>query len=404
MTGIFLLLSFSASLFFVCLVAQPAAAVQTVPHKVNFQGQLTDTAGATLADGQYNMTFRLYDESTAGTAVWTEVRETASRVTLTDGRFSVQLGDVSSLPPSVFNDQTLYFEVELPTPATATCDTASCAVYTEGPMTPRQPLAASPYAFNADQLDGYDASDFAIGGANNTFTATNLFKTDNTNAFAIQNTNGDSLLSANTTNMEVSIGTSTDGVTLSGTGIQLNGSARGTRKVSLMPEYAGATFRGDGTNNIGSLSSDFCADAGDIVLDTTACTSANGVIRSYYQWTSDEVTAQDYDIYVRYRVPADYSAGSMANLTFEAQSTTAESGQNITASMYGSDGTLCSTIDSSLPLSVTPEWQVSTLANPLSGCPALAANGVVVFKVSMAAVNGGVVRAGEISFDYRSKF
>src|SRR5665647_357072 len=42
-------------------------------------------------------------------------------------------------------------------------------------MTPRQPLAASPYAFNSDTLDGLDSSSFAQLATANTYTATNLF-------------------------------------------------------------------------------------------------------------------------------------------------------------------------------------------------------------------------------------
>lgn len=208
--------AFLISLLFLIIFSPTASAVQTVPYKVNFQGALSSSSGTPLTDGQYNMTFRLYDASTGGSAVWIEVREAVNRVTVTNGRFSVQLGDVSALSPSLFTTQPLYFEIELPAPATATCDTASCASYTEGPMTPRQSLGSSPYAMNADLLDGYEASDFIIGSTNNTFTGSNQFKnaTDSTSALGVRAADNTSLLNVDTTNAVVTVGTTlryTDG-------------------------------------------------------------------------------------------------------------------------------------------------------------------------------------------------
>jgi hypothetical protein len=152
------------------LTPSPAAAVQSVPYKINFQGRLTDASGNALSDGSYNIKFRLFDAATSGTNRWEADRVRGSsdyRVSVTNGLFNIQFGDTTkgdpALSPSLFNSQTysaLYLEVELPTPATATCATNGCAGFTEGAMTPRQPLASSPYAFNADALDGLDSSSF----------------------------------------------------------------------------------------------------------------------------------------------------------------------------------------------------------------------------------------------------
>jgi len=185
-----------------------ANAAQTTPYKINYQGRLTNAAGVAKPNGQYNMKFRIFSVLSGGSAIWTEVRETTNRVTVTNGQFNVQLGDVTALTPSVFTSQPLYFEVELPTPATATCSTASCAVFTEGAMTPRQPIAASAYAMNADTLDGYDASEFASLAANMTFTASNLFKnsSNGSSAFGVANVANTSLFAVDTSASSVSIG------------------------------------------------------------------------------------------------------------------------------------------------------------------------------------------------------
>ena len=401
--GLFILLFFCFSLVCSFFFAQQASAVQTIPYKVNFQGYLRASSGEPLADGQYNVTFRLYDASTGGTLAWTEVRQETSRIALTDGYFSVQLGDVTALSPSLFQSQTLHLEVELPTPATATCSTNGCASYTEGPMTPRQPLASSPYAFNADQLDGYEASDFAVGGEDNVFSGTNLFKTTNAVAFSIQDANGGSLLAADTTNMSVTIGSGGSGVALSMNGIALTGDARPTRTISLSPEYAGATFQGDGTNNNGSLSSDFCSDGSQLAVNVEACGTPFGSVQSYYQWASAEVTAQDYDIYVRYRIPADYDTGSMTNLTFDGYTTSTD--QSLSLVLYDKTGTQCTTTGTVGNLSTEiNRWSAyQTSGTPVSMCTVLP-NDYVTFSIRLTAANGGSVRIGDISFDYRSTF
>ncbi|HEX7484391.1 MAG TPA: hypothetical protein VF281_04560 [Candidatus Saccharimonadales bacterium] len=199
-------LFFAFSVF--VFLPRTADAAQTTPYKINYQGRLTNAAGVTKPNGQYNMKFRIFNVLSGGSAVWTEVRETTNRVTVTNGQFNVQLGDVTALTPSVFTSQPLYFEVELPTPATATCSTASCAVFTEGAMTPRQPIAASAYAMNADTLDGYDASEFASLAGNMTFTASNLFKnsSNSSSAFGVSNVASTSLFAVDTSASSVSIG------------------------------------------------------------------------------------------------------------------------------------------------------------------------------------------------------
>lgn len=180
------------SLYMGIFSASTANAVQTAPYKINYQGRLTNSSGVPVADGQYNMTFRLFSVASGGSSVWSAVHETTDRVTVTNGQFSVQLGSVAASPlsPALFDEYPLYLEVELPTPATATCSTASCANYSEGPMTPRQPLGSSAYAMNSDTLDGIDGSSYARRDATNTFTANQLVKpsADSSSALVVQNT------------------------------------------------------------------------------------------------------------------------------------------------------------------------------------------------------------------------
>ena len=190
----------------------PAHAVTTIPYKLNFQGRLSDASGNPMAAGSYNMKFRIYDASSGGTLKWSEQRANSAStgVTVTTGGlFSVQLGDVSSLPANIFSTTdtaTLYFEIELPTPATATCTGASCESYTEGPMTPRNKLASSAYSFNSDLLDGLDSGAFAQTATNTSFTGTLGVNVSNAAAFTV-GTSGTNILTVDTTSSQVKIGT-----------------------------------------------------------------------------------------------------------------------------------------------------------------------------------------------------
>jgi hypothetical protein len=190
-------------------MAQPAQAAVGIPQKINFQGRLTNSSGNVLSDGLYNVKFRLWTAASAGSNVWQEdrVRGAAdNRIQVTNGLFNIQFGDITALSGVTFDANALYLEVELPTPATATCATNGCAVFTEGAMTPRQPLAAAAYAFNADKLDGIDGASFARNDTSNTFAASQVVDTNSTAAFVIQNTASNKLFVANTTNQVIGIG------------------------------------------------------------------------------------------------------------------------------------------------------------------------------------------------------
>lgn len=186
------------SLLSIGLFSTPANAAQTIPYKVNFQGRLTDSTGNIKPDGLYNIKFRLMSAASGGTNLWQADRiYTGSgtddhRVQVTNGLFSIQLGDTAvgvgdpALSPSLFNtatNPTVYLEVELPTPATASCATVSCGVFTEGAMTPRSLLGSAAYAFNADTVDGIDGSSLARVDTGNTFANSNSFNSGTTNTF-----------------------------------------------------------------------------------------------------------------------------------------------------------------------------------------------------------------------------
>ena len=387
-----------------------ASAAQTIPYKMNFQGRLAGTTGMAMADGTYNMRFRIYAGSTCATgctASWTEDRlvSAAKGVTVTGGLFSVQLGDVTALSPSLFTNQDLFFEVELPTTASAT---TSSPIWTEGAMTPRNKMGSAAYAFNADTIDGIDGASLAqLGAANaftgnntysgtSTYTNTNTVKVTSSSAFAVQNAGGTSYLSVDTSSGTVTLGTGADTATFTSGGLVYAGNARPSRQVTLSAEYPGATFTGDGTSNTGALTSDFCM--GSLGINATGC---SGVAHNYYQWANTQATPQDYDIYVRYQIPSDYSSGSMSNLSIWGWSNSNTVNEIVTVSMYvDTNGTACATTTNAVG-ATTSTWTQGTVAAPLGSCTVNAGD-MVTFKVRLQAGQNFNVRAGGIKFLYRS--
>jgi len=106
---------------------------------IGYQGQLTDAGGNAL-DGQYAMTFRIYDAAAGGSELWSGPLQS---VEVDEGLFNVEL-DVDQ---SAFNGRALWLEMTI-----------------EGEvLSPRQALLAAPYALGlrpgADiQGDPADAS------------------------------------------------------------------------------------------------------------------------------------------------------------------------------------------------------------------------------------------------------
>ena len=73
-----------------------ASLAQDVPHKVSYQGLLTDGAGQPIADGDHVATFTLYTDAAGTTTYWTST----FHITSSQGIFNVVLGDSGAPLPT----------------------------------------------------------------------------------------------------------------------------------------------------------------------------------------------------------------------------------------------------------------------------------------------------------------
>lgn len=120
MNSLFRIIAFSI-VFYSFTIAQ-------IPHKLNYQGILTDNNGAPLS-GNQALTLRLYNVGNGGTALWEE----SQNINVDNGVFNVILGDVTPLNLA-FDEQYWLGITVAPNP-------------TE--LTPRIQLTAAAYSLNA---------------------------------------------------------------------------------------------------------------------------------------------------------------------------------------------------------------------------------------------------------------
>jgi hypothetical protein len=109
------------------VLALVTTAVAQPPETVNFQGTLKTSGGMAVPDGNYNLTFRIYNQSVGGSPLWTEVQNVAVSGSL----FNVILGLANPLSLPFDAQYWLGIQVDV-----------------DPELTPRVPLTSVPYALN----------------------------------------------------------------------------------------------------------------------------------------------------------------------------------------------------------------------------------------------------------------
>lgn len=107
-----------------------AADIAAIPTAFSYQGTLR-LADGTLATGSYNITLKIYNVVTGGTALYSE---SFSNVVVRNGNFSVVVGDAQAIDPALFNNANLYIGL---------------TVAPDPEMLPRQRLFPVPWAMQA---------------------------------------------------------------------------------------------------------------------------------------------------------------------------------------------------------------------------------------------------------------
>jgi len=110
------------------LLVAPAALA--MPMEMPIQGVLRDNAGTPVAQGEFPMTFAIYETADAADPLWTE----SLGVTVAGGQFRLNLGTITPLEPLLF--------------AASGALWLGITVESE-PELPRRPMGTTPYAFQS---------------------------------------------------------------------------------------------------------------------------------------------------------------------------------------------------------------------------------------------------------------
>jgi hypothetical protein len=124
---------FSFLLFIAAILLNSAAAAQTTAF--TYQGKLTNSGN--LANGNYDLQFKLFDAVTVGTGTQQGSTVTVSNVSVTSGIFTMALD--FGVCSSCFNGAARFLEIAVKPTSSSTFTT----------LAPRQPITSTPYAFKS---------------------------------------------------------------------------------------------------------------------------------------------------------------------------------------------------------------------------------------------------------------
>jgi hypothetical protein len=116
-----------------------------IPEQIGYQAVLSNADGTPVTDGNYNLTFRIYADSTEGSVLW---EENHINVEVENGVVNIQLG--SQNPIDLPFDKAYHLSIQ---------------IGTDDPLLPRVPLLASPYSLTAKSVQdsSLTSADFAKG-------------------------------------------------------------------------------------------------------------------------------------------------------------------------------------------------------------------------------------------------
>jgi hypothetical protein len=177
---------------------------------------------------------------------------------------------------------------------------------------------------------------------------------------------------------------STSGSTSSATSLQWGscgggGGGGATHKVVLAPEYPGGVLHADGSNNTGTLTSDYASR------------------HTYYEWTATGGTAQDYDIIVNTAIPSEY-ASAMGSVGIWAYSSNTGNTPSATIQLEDGAGNVCGGSTSSIVPGSNTTWTQMPISS-LSGCT-FAGGDIITFTIHVTSKSGALFRVGELYFSY----
>ena len=162
------LLAISTLLVGGLFISRPVSAAPGINQQINFQGRLLNSSGAPVADGFYNVQFRIYQDGAGtaannpgGTLLWTEshLNTAGNGITIRNGYMSAQLGSITAFGSSVdWNQDTIWLSINIGNTNLTCTPFTNCAP--DGEMLPMKRLSSTPFSLNSGRLGGKTAAEF----------------------------------------------------------------------------------------------------------------------------------------------------------------------------------------------------------------------------------------------------
>jgi len=110
--------------------------IADVPNLINYQGRLTDPAGDPVADGNYQIKFKLYGSETGDDSLWSSGFQTVS---VADGLFNYILGSKVAIPSDFFGPGSEPF--------------LGVTIGSDAEIDPRTKITSAIFAYRAEHAD-----------------------------------------------------------------------------------------------------------------------------------------------------------------------------------------------------------------------------------------------------------
>src|SRR3989344_1828178 len=181
-------------------------------------------------------------------------------------------------------------------------------------------------------------------------------------------------------------------------GVVYAGTSRPLITWVLSPEYPGTTLFADGSSNSGSMTSDYTNAAG------------TGSRATFYEWNATAGSLQDYDIVVRFTLPANFGAWeetTNATIVFDfvtELTTTADNQIDATMRLESLDTTDASETDMVSAIAAT--WTTAGIdeSELIDANSCDAAGETCLIELKMQSKSGNYSRIGDITLKYRATF
>ena len=151
----------------------------------------------------------------------------------------------------------------------------------------------------------------------------------------------------------------------------------------LHPGYEGASYQGDGAENVGQL----------------YVSHDNINLKNFYLWTSSKTSLQDYDVIIRAQIPLDFKKWTGSGIVVYYRSTSVATGNNkLDITVYDTNGVPVSLVGSASNLTST-SWASTTLT--FSGAPTWTAGQEFIIRLKMSAKDDYQMQIGDLKLHYQ---